>query len=94
MMSDGTVLTGVVHGRTIEFPHDIGLPDGQPVSVTVQTLSSPDAVPADALPADTLPPGEGLRRAFGSLAEDADDLDAYLAWTREQRKVSRRELEP
>jgi uncharacterized protein (DUF433 family) len=35
----------------------------------------------------------GLRRAFGSWAEDAEELDAYLEWTRQQRKTSRRELE-
>ncbi len=35
----------------------------------------------------------GLRRAFGSWAEDAEELDAYLEWTRQQRKTSRREIE-
>jgi len=35
----------------------------------------------------------GLRRSFGGWAEDADELDEYLEWTRQQRKVSRPEIE-
>jgi len=34
----------------------------------------------------------GLRRAFGGWAEDADELDEYLEWTRRQRKIGRREI--
>jgi uncharacterized protein (DUF433 family) len=33
----------------------------------------------------------GLRRSFGGWAEDAGELDQYLQWTRQQRKISRRE---
>ena len=35
----------------------------------------------------------GLRQSFGGWAEDAEELDAYLKWTRQQRKVRRREAE-
>ncbi len=35
----------------------------------------------------------GLRHAFGSWAEDAEELDRYLEWSRGQRKADRRELE-
>jgi uncharacterized protein (DUF433 family) len=35
----------------------------------------------------------GLRQAFGGWAEDAEELDKYLEWTRQQRKISRREIE-
>jgi len=42
---------------------------------------------------EILPTGEGLRRAFGAWAEDAEELDRYLAWNREQRKVSRPEID-
>jgi hypothetical protein len=41
-----------------------------------------------------LPPGEGLQRAFGGWAEDAEELDAYLEWNRQQRKMSRPEIAP
>jgi uncharacterized protein (DUF433 family) len=36
---------------------------------------------------------EGLRKSFGGWAEDAEELDRYLAWTRENRKVSRPGIE-
>jgi uncharacterized protein (DUF433 family) len=34
-----------------------------------------------------------IRRTAGAWAEDAEELDKYLEWTRQQRKVSRREIE-
>ena len=36
---------------------------------------------------------EGLRSSFGGWVEDAEELDKYLDWTRQQRKVRRSELE-
>ena len=35
----------------------------------------------------------GLRRAFGGWAEDAEQLDQYLEWTRQNRTLKRREVE-
>lgn len=35
----------------------------------------------------------GLRRSFGAWADDADELDQYLDWTRQQRKLTRREID-
>jgi uncharacterized protein (DUF433 family) len=35
---------------------------------------------------------EGLRRSFGGWADEADELDQYLDWTRQQRKVRRPEI--
>jgi uncharacterized protein (DUF433 family) len=32
----------------------------------------------------------GLRRSFGAWAEDAEELDRYLKWNRQQRKLDRR----
>ena len=43
---------------------------------------------------ERLPPGEGLRRAFGAWAEDAEQLDAFLAEIRRSRQRCRREVEP
>ena len=34
---------------------------------------------------------KGLRRSFGGWVEDAEELDKYLGWTRQQRKVGRPE---
>jgi hypothetical protein len=76
---------GVVHGKTIELDEETGLSDGQEVHVIVQPVGPGE---------QRLPPGEGLRRAFGGWAEDAEELDAYLAWNRQQRKISRPEMAP
>jgi uncharacterized protein (DUF433 family) len=35
---------------------------------------------------------EGLRRSFGGWAEDAEELDPYLEWTRRNRKSCRPEI--
>jgi hypothetical protein len=64
IMTSGTVIfKGVIHGKTIELDHEPGIPDGQAVSVVLR--------PA-------LPPGEGLRQAFGSWAEDAPELGQFI----------------
>jgi uncharacterized protein (DUF433 family) len=34
-----------------------------------------------------------MRRSFGAWAEESEELDEYLAWTRQHRKVSRRRIE-
>jgi uncharacterized protein (DUF433 family) len=34
-----------------------------------------------------------MRRSFGAWADDAEELDKYLEWARQQRKVSRRGIE-
>ena len=76
---------GVVYGKTIELDEETGLSDGQEVNVIVQPVGPGEPC---------LPPGEGLRRAFGGWAEDAEALDAYLEWNRQQRKISRPEMAP
>jgi uncharacterized protein (DUF433 family) len=35
----------------------------------------------------------GLRRSVGAWAEDAEELDKYLEWARQQRRIKRREIE-
>jgi len=80
-----TTVRGVVHGKTIELEQAPGLPDGQQVGVTIEPLPAAGSGP--------LPPGEGLQRAFGAWATDAEELDTFLQWNREQRKVGRRRLE-
>jgi len=39
-----------------------------------------------------LPPGEGIRRSAGAWADDAAQLDEFLKWNRQQRKLGRREV--
>ena len=73
---------GIIHGKTIELTEATPLPDGQEVAVTVTPT------------ARKLPPGEGIRRTAGAWAEDGAELDRYLEWTRQQRKASRRSIDP
>jgi len=82
-----THVRGTIHGKLIELSEDTGLPDGQEVTVFLQ----PSADITDQQP---LPPGDGLRRAFGAWAADAEALDEYLQWNARQRELSRPELEP
>jgi hypothetical protein len=81
-----TIFKGVVHGKTIELDREPELPDGQEVTVMVQPLighlrfpTSPEAL-------------ESLKQAAGGWAEDAEELDKFLEWNRQQRKSSRREI--
>ena len=84
MSTSATDLRGVIHGKIIELQDDAGLPDGQPVKVTVQPLTGAQS---------HLPPGEGIRRSAGGWADDPAGLDEYLEWNRQQRKKSRGPLE-
>jgi len=68
MSNRTSILKGVMHGKTIGLEHEPGLPEGQQVTVSVQSTCG---IPK-------LPPGEGLRRAFGGWAEDADKLEEFV----------------
>jgi hypothetical protein len=64
-------IRGKVRGKTIELETELGLPEGQLVSLVVQ--------PAGA-------PGDGIRRSAGAWAEDAEELDSWLAQLRASRR--------
>ncbi|HPD29964.1 MAG TPA: hypothetical protein PLL20_08220 [Phycisphaerae bacterium] len=81
MSSESVTTRGIARGKTIELEREPGLPDGQQVKVTME--------PADK--ESDLSPGEGLRRSAGAWADDAEGLDRYLEWNRQQRKLGRRE---
>jgi len=87
MPTNANVLHGVVHGRTIELNDETGLPDGQQVKGTIQPVSHTEGW------GGRLPPGEGIRRSAGAWADDAEELDKYLEWNRQQRKTSRPPIE-
>ncbi len=72
-----TITRGIIHGKTIELPEETGLPEGQEVTVTLEAV------------ADASLPGAGIRESAGGWAEDAEELDKYLEWNRQQRKTSR-----
>ena len=73
---------GVVHGRVIHLETDIGLPDGQEVTVSVQPLTTKGGTT-----------GEGFRLSAGAWADDADGLDAYLQENRRARQLDRPGIE-
>jgi len=75
---------GIVHGKVIKLDQGPGLPDGQVVLVTVEPISAMSTNSSQALAA--------LRRAAGSWADEADELDRFLEWNRQQRKGSRPEI--
>ena len=81
MASTQAVLKGVIHGRTIEFEREPGLPDGQSVAVTVQPVIGQPLVEKG-----RLPPGEGIRRSAGAWADDPEGLDEYLKQLRHERE--------
>jgi hypothetical protein len=67
-------MRGVVHGKTIEVEGDFNLPEGQQVTVVVQPMLSPE---------------EAIRQSFGGWAEDAEELDEFLAGLRQDRQQER-----
>ena len=76
-------LRGVVHGRSIEFESELGLPDGQEVAVVVQPLTAEQSLS-----------GEGIRRSAGAWADDdPEGLDTYLEKNRQARQLDRPEIE-
>lgn len=85
MESARAVLTGTVHGKTIELDQAPGLPDGQQVNVTVHPLVER---------ANRLAPGEGIRRAAGAWADDPEGLDEYLKQVRQEREQDRLPIQP
>jgi hypothetical protein len=70
---------GTVHGRMIRLETDVGLPEGQPVIVSVQPLG---AKPGS--------PGQGVQSSAGAWADDMDGLEAYLKEDRLARKLDHR----
>jgi hypothetical protein len=57
-------LIGVVHGSSIQFTDNLGLPEGQQVEVSVRVV-----VPS------AHKPGDGFRRCAGALADDWSERD-------------------
>ncbi len=78
-----SVMKGVIHGNVVTLNEDAGLPDGQEVNVTLQPMAK----------AESRLPGEGLRQSFGAWEENSGELDRYLEWNRQQRKLGRPGIE-
>jgi hypothetical protein len=83
-MNNGPViLKGRVHGRTIELDGEPGLPEGLPVTISLEPASEPRSAP----------PGEGIRQSAGAWSDDPAGLDEFLEWNRQQRKARRPEID-
>ncbi len=74
-------IIGTVRGNSIELVQPLNLPDGASVEIVVRSGPFSDEVRAHRL-------GE----LFGCCREDATDLDAFLNWNAEHRKLNRPEL--
>ena len=75
-------IRGSVQGRTVVLQDDPGLPDGQEVIVFLTPRPPSDEAGRAA-----------LLRLAGAWADDAEDLDRFLEWNRQQRQVGRPEIE-
>jgi hypothetical protein len=78
-MTKAAFVHGVVFGRTIQLAEEPGFPDGQQVQITISPLAATEVAE----------PQEALKRAFGAWADEADAVDDFLQWNRQQRKVGR-----
>ena len=76
------VLRGIVHGKSIELEHPLPMPDGSEIELVVKRT-----------PMSAEQRKQRLEAIFGSCEQDAEDLDEFLNWNREQRKHSRPELD-
>jgi hypothetical protein len=85
-MNHSTMFKGVIQGKIIELEREPGLAPGQPVLVSIMPQLETNNQ-------QELAPGEGLRQAFGGWADDGEELDEYLEWTRQQRKIQRPAIE-
>ncbi|HEX8523317.1 MAG TPA: hypothetical protein VF669_13760 [Tepidisphaeraceae bacterium] len=72
------VLRGTVRGNLIELEQPANLPDGQQVTVVVQPVETKQRVP-----------GQGILESAGAWAEGGEELDRFIEWTRQQRKLDR-----
>ena len=73
-MSIQETFRGIVHGSTIQLNQLPGVPDGMEVDVVIKR---PEL--------DANERSEKLLSMFGSCKDEADDLDAYMAWNDLQR---------
>ena len=94
LVVDPTVLAGkfVIKGTRLPVDDLVQLAAEGSTDAQLQQLH-PELTPADleAVHQYARVP-EGLRRSFGGWVEDAEELDKYLDWTRQQRTVRRAEI--
>jgi hypothetical protein len=72
----------IVPGKSIELEHPLPMPDGSEIELVVKRS-----------PMSAEQRKQRLEAIFGSCEQDAEDLDEFLNWNRDQRKHSRPELD-
>lgn len=77
-MTSSAILTGVVHGRTVELDCDAGLPDGQVVHLAIISAAANGHLQ-----------GEGLRQSAGAWADAGPELDQWLQEIQSSRQQER-----
>lgn len=81
--SETTIVHGTIHGNTIELDRDLGLPEGETVTVMIK--------PTPKLPTDY----EAIVRSLaGAWADEGPEFDEYLRNCRKEDPNERPELEP
>jgi hypothetical protein len=73
---DRETLHGVIVGDAIQLDRPSHFPDGTAVEVVVSPAASVPTV--------------ALADLYGAWSEEGEELDAYLEWCRQQRKIERR----
>ena len=68
---------GILDGQSIKLDRPTGFPDGSKVSVFVRKAKL-SAAEREAK----------LKELFGGCSEDAKDLDSYMQWNHEQRRIN------
>lgn len=82
MFKTTEVLRGIVHGKSIELEHPFPMPDGTAIELLVRHM-----------PISAEQRRQRLEAIFGSCEADAQDLDDFLSWNREQRHHFRPEFD-
>lgn len=76
-------ITGTVHGRVIEADDELGLPDGQRVTIVLKS-TRPTPEEAKAI----------IARLAGAWADEGPEFDDYIRNCRKEVPGERPELEP
>ena len=77
MTTEETYL-GIIHGSTIELQQVLGIPDGAEVEITIKSNPITDEQRK-----------QKLEAVFGGCSADAADLDEFLDWNTQQRRLDR-----
>ncbi len=70
---------GILHGQSIKLDRPPSLPDGSKVNVIVRKAKL-SASEREAK----------LKELFGGCSQDAAELDSFIQWNQEQRRINRR----